>query len=213
MINSLQNFLDNLRIETLIIVTFAYLLILWILVPTWVYLDSKKKFNNPYLPVLFFFLILPLNIPGLIFYIIIRPDESDDMEGSSIDDHILHVPIVKFLDKSNDFVMSFDLRINGKVIDKEKRSNLNMNLSIDPDESSVTVIEELAEKKEEPSAKIELGKKQKDHKGSISKLKHNFTATMREVKGFFIIEEEDDENEVPEAPKTEHKKHKKKKRK
>ncbi len=217
MVSSLQNFLDNLRIETIIFATFAYLIILWLLVPIWIFLDSRKRFENKYIPYVFFILVFPLNIPGFIFYIIIRPDDQSDHE-ENLDDHILHVPVVKFLDNQEDFVMSFDLRINGKLIDQDKRSNLNMNLSIDPDEKTVMVIEESPKKEklsdnQDKKNKIVIGKKhEKGTKSRVQKLKESFSETMREVKGFFILEEDLDD-ELYEEPEKVDKKNNKKKRK
>lgn len=179
MIASLQNFLENARIETIILFTFMYLLILWLLVPTWVYLDAKKKFSQNWIPILLFIVILPLNIPGLIFYIIIRP-EGNDLDGEvSYDDHVMNIPIVRFLDGKNDFVMSFEVKVNGDIIDKSRRKHLNMNVSIEPDDEAVEVYEN----------KPEIIATDSEEKPKLLSLRQRVRENISKVKGFFIVEE------------------------
>lgn len=130
-IESLQIFLNNLRIEHVLFVFVTYLLILWLLVPIWVYIDSKKKYHNNFISIVFALLVLPFNIPGLIFYIIIRPDNYS-VDGSD-DFGIINIPIANFTSNKDEVIMALEIKINGNLIDKSRRNDINLNVSIDSD--------------------------------------------------------------------------------
>lgn len=197
MISSLQNFLDQVQIGHIIFASFLYLVILWSLIPIWVYLDAKKRYDNPRIAKLIFFLILPLNIPGFIIYIIIRPDDVIDFPNSQIEsEDLVNVPIVKFLNNKNDFVMSFDLRINGGIINPKDRADLNMQVSIDSGKETIVLkhaentTKNVEEKNNIKEKEIkDKGKKNKNKKGKIQ-FRERIKSTLKEVKGFFILEDE-----------------------
>ncbi|MCA9381458.1 hypothetical protein KC678_04290 [Candidatus Dojkabacteria bacterium] len=214
MILSLQTLLENINIFHVLFISFLYLIILWSLIPIWVYIDAKKRYDNPRMAKLFFFLILPLNIPGFIIYIIIRPDDQIDFPNSQIEsEDLINVPIVKFLNEKNDFVMSFDLRINGGIIDPKDRADLNMQVSIDADKKNIvlentedkprvvdkksseaedqeSIKEKKLSKKEQKQNRQKKKNKQKKNK-TKSKFRESIKNTLKEVKGFFILEDEE----------------------
>lgn len=199
MISSLQNFLESLRIETIILVTFMYLMILWLLVPIWVYVDANKRFKDKRIARLLFVLVLPFNIPALIFYIIIRPELDSEVEFSG-EDHLINVPMVKFIDQDkNDFIMSFELKINGNKMNANPNSNMSVNLSIEPDEETVTIVEYKDENKDKSNdEKIELGKEKNDSKKDKKSIGEKLRNTLSEVKGFFIPDKTDSDDESEE---------------
>lgn len=158
-IESLQNFLNNLRIEHILFVFVTYLLILWLLVPIWVYIDSKKKFNSTFISIVFALLVLPFNIPGVIFYIIIRPDENS--VGGSDDSGIINIPIANFTSNKDEVIMGLEIKINGNLIDKSRRNDINLNVSIDSD--SIEQLEQVG-KGEKDKGKIKV----KDKIGKVS---------------------------------------------
>lgn len=152
-IESLQQFLNNLRIEHILFVFATYLLILWLLVPIWVFIDSKKKFHSNFISTVFALLVLPFNIPGVIFYIIIRPDDSQS--GGSEDPGIINIPIANFTSNKDEVIMGIELKINGALIDKSKRNDINLNVSIDSDSISEAVKpEKKADKKDGASSRF-----------------------------------------------------------
>ncbi len=122
-------------IEFITVAFFLYATILWILVPIWVFIDSKKKYNNSLISTALFFLILPLNIPGLLFYIIIRPDEEKSNslgEGHlATNNSVINVPFLNFLDNDNNVVMSLDFSINNGVIRDEMKKDIHLSMNID----------------------------------------------------------------------------------
>ncbi|MCA9386406.1 hypothetical protein KC669_00040 [Candidatus Dojkabacteria bacterium] len=179
---------------------------MWSLIPIWVYLDAKKRYNNPRTAKIFFFLVLPLNIPGFIIYIIIRPDDYIDFPNSQIDsEDLINVPIVKFLNEKKDFVMSFDLRINGGIIDPKDRADLNMSVSIDADKKNIIlenteISQEIVEKQDEvlpkkndKKEKVHGVKKKKNKQKNKNRktIRERIKNTLKEVKGFFILEDEE----------------------
>ena len=206
MITSLQSLLEHVSIVHILFISFLYLIVLWSLIPIWVYLDAKKRYNNPRTAKIFFFLVLPLNIPGFIIYIIIRPDDYIDFPNSQIDsEDLINVPIVKFLNEKKDFVMSFDLRINGGIIDPKDRADLNMSVSIDADKKNIIlenteISQEIVEKQDEvlpkkndKKEKVHGVKKKKNKQKNKNRktIRERIKNTLKEVKGFFILEDEE----------------------
>lgn len=156
-IESLQIFLNNLRIEHILFVFVTYLLILWLLVPIWVYIDSKKKFHNNFISIVFALLVLPFNIPGVIFYIIIRPD--DNSAGGSDDSGIINIPIANFTSNKDEVIMGLEIKINGNLIDKSRRNDINLNVSIDSDSIEQVKKEEKSQnEKDKVKVQDKLGK-------------------------------------------------------
>lgn len=129
MINNLISFIESLDVGQILFAFGVYLLFLWLLVPIWVYLDSKKKFKNDMLAVLLFLLVLPLNIPGLLFYIIIRPE--DDIYEDIDDDHVVNIPIVNFVSDKNDLVLGFEIKLNGNIIKDDMAKDINLKVDLD----------------------------------------------------------------------------------
>jgi hypothetical protein len=145
MIDSLLKIIEKVRIEYILAGLGFYLLILWFLIPVWVYMDAKKKFNDR-LALVFFILTLPLNIPGLIFYIIIRPDEEN---SDSNDETVIGIPIVNFLSADQkDLVMSLELKINGNLIANDKKHDLKLDVSIDSNNDNILISNETLIKKD-----------------------------------------------------------------
>lgn len=186
MIETFQEFIENTNFNLVIGAFAAYIFLLWLLIPIWVFLDARKKFDNKYLSILFFILILPFNIPGLIFYIIIRPDENiiADLNNDGVPDAFFSVPIVNFLSQDKkDLVMGLELKINSELISPELRKDLKLKVDFETNESTVKI--------EEPKAK-EIKKEDNDkseNKKSKSKIKSIFSA----IKDFFIVKEEESE--------------------
>lgn len=52
------------------------LLLIWVFVTVWVWNDAKLRSESRLFRIISFILVLPLNLPGLIIYFIIRPQET-----------------------------------------------------------------------------------------------------------------------------------------
>ena len=73
------NFFDfvggiNFNIFSFIVV--LLFVIFWLVIVGWVWIDSSERTSRKELKVLYMFLAIVLNIPGLIIYLIIRPSET-----------------------------------------------------------------------------------------------------------------------------------------
>jgi cbb3-type cytochrome oxidase subunit 3 len=176
MIESIISLIENLQIELVIAVFAIYFILLLILIPVWVFIDSKKKFNNAYAPVLLFLLILPLNLPAFIFYIIIRPDE--DMDGSFGNDeyHIANIPVVNFIGEKNDLVMGIDLRIHNSLL--KAGVTPDFKLSVSSNEDTVEIIESES-KVDDKDSKKEEEKEEKPKRESVLK---RFRSKLKSLK-------------------------------
>lgn len=136
MIDSLINFLENGSLEILSRFFILYLLVLWVLFPVWVYLDAKKRYQSSYLATLFFIFILPFNLPGFIFYLIIRPEHPDDRnhavhhEGAF--EGAVNIPVANFINESG-IVMSLNLSINHSVLKQDQDIKMNVHFDANPD--------------------------------------------------------------------------------
>ena len=120
MIESLLSFVTNeFLIQIVGVLVMLYLTIVWMLFPVWVFIDAQKKFKNFWVAFLLFLFILPLNVLGLIFYLVVRPEDSVSTFGEN--DNLNKSPI------SN---VPFKLNILGVKDDKEGVS-ISLVLSFD----------------------------------------------------------------------------------
>lgn len=205
MINNLINFIETLKVSQILFAFGVYLLFLWLLVPIWVYLDSKKKFKNDLLSVLLFMLVLPLNIPGLLFYIIIRPE--DDIYEDIDDDHVVNIPIVNFVSDKNDLVLGFEIKLNGNIIKDDMAKDINLKVDLDH-ANTVEFKQAVNAIKNEVEADAE-GVKNIFSK-YVSKIKTQFQSAAEEAKEEIDEIKEEVEERIEEVSKEESKKEDKK---
>lgn len=122
MIDFLVSILEaNINFETIGAFILIYFASIWILFCLWVFIDSKRRFEKNSIAVAFFFIVLIFNFPGLIFYLIIRPDKNEDhylylQNNEIISDQEskggIDVPIVNFIGENGEINLSFQLRVN-----------------------------------------------------------------------------------------------------
>jgi hypothetical protein len=106
----------------------GYLLLFWLAMSAWVAKDSYKRYEGSRMAALVWFLIvLVLNFPGFMFYMIVRPEERDlnSYFGGGV-----NIPIANFVNKEGDYLMGLQLKINNTEITEQVR---DMNLSLDWD--------------------------------------------------------------------------------
>ncbi len=121
-----------------------YLVLLWVLVAVWVFIDGYRRYKSVFLGLLFSFIVLTFNIPGLLFYIILRPEKSED-NLLIIQDNIdyiskkgINLPIINFTDKDGNANISINLSVSKNLLDKEignydqhnEKSDLRINIDL-----------------------------------------------------------------------------------
>ncbi len=132
-----------------------YLVVLWVLICLWVYQDAKRRFKAMHIALIFFLLVLVLNFPALIFYLIVRPETEDEHifymhEGEGAADlGGVNVPIVNFIGEDG-FKISLQLKVANPRAEKE--SNLDINLDWKSNDENMKVQERPIE---QPEVKVE----------------------------------------------------------
>lgn len=105
----------------------SYVLLLWVVIAVWVGVDAKKRFNSNKFSFLFFFLVLILNFPMLIFYFIVRPDEQfegyEEWEAGGV-----HVPMVNFTGKDG-VEMVIELKLKPSRINPNIQEDMKVDVS------------------------------------------------------------------------------------
>lgn len=99
-------------------VVLIYFVFLWIVICIWIFTDSLKRYKNKIIPIMFLLLILPVNIPFLLFYLIIRPEREDDnilylKDSDSLSFKGANIPVVNFVG-DNGVEMSLLIKIAKK---------------------------------------------------------------------------------------------------
>lgn len=100
----------------------VYVLVVWLMFAVWAFKDARMRYENVMIPIGLFLLILPLNFPALVFYLIIRPETEEELmhhlslfpdyeSASQITGGGVNVPMVNFKG-DNDFEISLLLRVN-----------------------------------------------------------------------------------------------------
>jgi ribosomal protein L35AE/L33A len=72
------DFVGNLDFNMFGSILFVLLILFWLVLIGWVWIDSGERTSNMTIRVIYLVLVLVLNIPGLIIYLIIRPGETID---------------------------------------------------------------------------------------------------------------------------------------
>ena len=72
------DFIGNLDFNMFGSILFVLLVVFWLVLIGWVWIDSGERTSNLTIRIVYLALVLILNIPGLIIYLIIRPSETID---------------------------------------------------------------------------------------------------------------------------------------
>ncbi|MDQ7021715.1 MAG: hypothetical protein Q9M91_07945 [Candidatus Dojkabacteria bacterium] len=157
--NSFFDLLNGpVKAEKLLPMVLLYVGLMWLMFSAWVFFDSKKRFENIYISIAFFLLVLPFNFPALIFYLIIRPETEDEMyhhlhgSESLSNESGMNVPVINFVDKEGNIDMSINLKIHKKELSElnsNKHANLSLDVSWEADEEKVEFTEGSKVKKNE----------------------------------------------------------------
>jgi hypothetical protein len=104
----------------------GWLILFWLAICTWVAKDAYKRYEfNKKLAIIWFIGVFFFGIPGVMFYLIVRPEELDQNSyfGGGV-----NVPIANFVGTDGNFVMGLQLKINNTELTEQVR---DMKLSID----------------------------------------------------------------------------------
>lgn len=181
-----------------------WLVAFWLLIAFWVARDAHRRFGKQYLTLIWFVSVLFLSFPALMFYLIIRPDDSETTPSGG-----LQIPVANFVGKNNEVVMSFQLVVKGRELaDQVRDMRIDIDWeSADPDKklTAESAANQAAEIEREANA-LPLEGLKRVYRSVRSKLKR---AKKQEIKAEEVKTEEAKEEakveETPAAPKLEDK--------
>jgi len=154
----------NINYNSIIVIILIYIVLLWVMLSLWVAMDAKRRYNKMLMGVIFFFVVLVLNIPALVFYLIVRPErEEDNILYLHSDDAALggvNVPIVNFTGKDG-FVVSLQLKIGNTNADNQTASNMNINVDWQSNDPEMKVSQVAEQKKETKQVAVVSSQEQK----------------------------------------------------
>lgn len=150
----------QINFSTVINVVLIYLTLLWVAISFWVGVDASKRYKNRVVAIGFFILVFILNIPALVFYLIVRPEKEEDnvffFHGEEGNQSGINVPIVNF--KGNDgFVVSLQLKIGNPNLESKDKNDMKIKIDFDTNDSNMEIVKQEDKKKDE----IVVEKKQK----------------------------------------------------
>jgi len=154
-----------------------YLLALWAMFSFWVYVDAKKRYHSTKMGVLFFLLVFILNFPALIFYIIIRPENEEEIGHYGMLHGGLDIPVANFIGKDDEIEFSLSIKLNPNISTDSVKVSIEGSKTASPISNS-TVIDSSVDVVSKPK----FGKSIKE---KASKLKEKATnASKNLVKEF-----------------------------
>ena len=73
---SMLEFISNIDFDLFSIILGMVLILFWLVMIGWVWIDSGERTSKNSIRLIYLFLIVFLNIPGLVIYLIVRPSET-----------------------------------------------------------------------------------------------------------------------------------------
>jgi hypothetical protein len=88
----------------------GYIAIVWLMFCFWVFIDARKRYEHLLTAVIFALFIVPFNLPGLILYLVVRPD--DEWPGLEDEvDSFAQVPIVRLMDDQEEILLKLQIEL------------------------------------------------------------------------------------------------------
>ncbi|GIW58933.1 MAG: hypothetical protein KatS3mg086_218 [Candidatus Dojkabacteria bacterium] len=147
---------SEINYRSLLLYILVYLGVLWFMFSAWVFVDAQKKFKNPFLALFFAIIVFLLNFPALIFYLIVRPENENEvliLDSNNVSNSGINIPIIN-LKNGEETVLTFEVKLNQQAL----KPNLMVN--VDVDESLNAQSETSNEQSIENSLKSEINQKQ-----------------------------------------------------
>ncbi len=185
MIDFLIQLLDsNINFQSIGIFLLLYCFSIWILLCFWVFVDAKKRYEKTLTGIIFFFIVLVFNFPGLIFYLIIRPEGKEDnffylqgndtlTEAGRIQEGV-SVPIVNFTDENGEVNLTFQLKFNKSAESEMQDKNFQLDIDL-PKDKSIEVIQPVEQPMEKEIVQVMEEKVEPERVGFLSVLSGTFT--------------------------------------
>lgn len=208
MIDFLVSILEaNINFQTVGAVIILYFAAIWVLFCLWVFMDARGRFERTPVAVFFFFIVLVFNFPGLIFYLIIRPDKNEDnviyLQNNEVvgesDRKGVDVPIINFVGEDGSVNLSFELKINRGIINNINSGSENpteivqvnvgqaaLSKASDNKELIKNNSESIKEIQEVISNEIKQNKNNKSYKIVLSSIKSMVLSNISTLKSRFI---------------------------
>lgn len=174
----------NIDYRSILTYSLVYVLSLWLLFAVWVFFDAKKRYENSVLPYVLFLVVFVLNFPALIFYLIIRPEDTDDYvyihqpEGSSLSANSnggVVVPLAQFANENGDSVLTFQISINKEAV------NPHMDVSVKVSDKLETKAVEIESTKENT---IVINEKKQNESSLSNKLKERLLKIKEKISAY-----------------------------
>ncbi len=189
-VDTLIDLLDSgFKIEKVWPFVIGYIFIVWFMFAVWLLIDAYRRYENPFIAGAFFLLVLPLNFPALVFYLIIRPETEEEiiahfghMDTSPIEGGV-NVPLVNFVGRKG-VEMGITLKISNNML-QSTANNMNINVdwkskdanfkTVNSKETRVAQIQ--PQKQIKTIANEDLSKKAMDKAGDLfSKVKNKLSS-------------------------------------
>lgn len=111
----------------------VYLLVLWFAFCVWVFVDAHRRFDNLFVAALISVVVLILNFPALIFYLVVRPED----EQARAENHTgVEVPVVKFVDAQGNVRLALNLEISGQ---QNPQSDMTVSVAWDSNRQDIDI--------------------------------------------------------------------------
>ena len=161
---------ENVDYTFLIPLAILYILIFWLIVSIWVYIDSKRRIKRKRYRVLIFLLNLFFGLPFMLLYLLARPydsEEVDEISGGGV-----NVPIINFVGKEG-IVMALELKISPtSLVNKDSVYDANMRIGVNIETPQLVDIQKVEAPQVGKNENVEI--KKNDKKSFIQLLKNIF---------------------------------------
>lgn len=107
----------------------VYVVAMWLMFCLWVFFDARKRYHSVWTALLFGVLVFVFTFPALIFYLVIRPEETlVDHAAYFSEPGGVNVPIVNFMGSDGEVEMAINLQVY-----KQPESMADMKVRVDWD--------------------------------------------------------------------------------
>ena len=127
LVTTLITFIDYQVVLTAVVL---YVVAMWLMFCLWVFLDARKRYHSVWVALMFGVLVFIFTFPALIFYLVVRPEETfmPGAEGYSADQAGVNVPVINFISEDGEVEMAINLQVY-----KQSHPTADMKVRVDWD--------------------------------------------------------------------------------